>query len=106
MVEKPFWVQPIRWFALQLAVESAESETWQEFLCEALEGGHQQLLDILLDGAILSKQPGSVLQGCPDESLPFVIKRLIARLLAIATEPYPFQVDHSQSTPLRTRIAI
>lgn len=105
-LQNPFWVQPIRWFALQLALESSEGETWQEFLCEALEGKHLQLLDLLLDGAILSKQPGSILQRCPDENLPFVIERLITRLLAIATEPYPFHADGSQSTPLRTRIAI
>ncbi|NJL39434.1 MAG: ATP-binding protein, partial [Leptolyngbyaceae cyanobacterium SM1_4_3] len=105
-LQNPFWVQPIRWFALQLALESSEGDTWQEFLYEALEGEHLQLLDLLLDGAILSKQPGSVLQGCPDENLPFVIERLITRLLAIATEPYPFHADGSQSTPLRTRIAI
>jgi hypothetical protein len=105
-LQNPFWVQPIRWFALQLALKSSEGETWQEFLCEALEGDHLQLLDLLLDGAILSKQPGSVLQGCPDENLPFVIERLITRLLAIATELYPFHADGFQSTPLRTRIAI
>ncbi|MGG6295188.1 hypothetical protein ACQ4M4_12425 [Leptolyngbya sp. AN02str] len=105
-LQNPFWVQPIRWFALQLALESSAGETWQELLCEALEGDHLQLLDLLLDGAILSKQPGSVLQGCPDENLPFVIERLITRLLAIATEPYPFHADGFQSTPLRTRIAI
>ena len=105
-LQNPFWVQPIRWFALQLALESSEGETWQEFLCEALEGEHLQLLDLLLDGAILSKQPGSILQGCPDENLPFVIERLITRLLAIATEPHPFHVDDFQSTPLRIRITI
>lgn len=107
-LQNPFWVQPIRWFALQLALESSEGETWQEFLCEALEGDHLQLLDLLLDGAILSKQLDSTLRGCPDENLPFVIERLITRLLAIATEPYPFHVhaDGSQSTSLRTRIAI
>jgi len=105
-LQNPFWVQPIRWFALQLALESSEGDTWQEFLYEALEGEHLQLLDLLLDGAILSKQPASVLQMCPDESLPFVVERLITRLLAIATEPYPFHADGSQSTPLRTRIAI
>ncbi|NJN92487.1 MAG: hypothetical protein HC878_20420 [Leptolyngbyaceae cyanobacterium SL_5_14] len=105
-LQNPFWVQPIRWFALQFALESSEGDTWQEFLYEALEGEHLQLLDLLLDGAILSKQSGSVLQGCSDERLPFVIERLITRLLAIATEPYPFHADGSQSTPLRTRIAI
>lgn len=107
-LQNPFWVQPIRWFALQLALESSEgeTETWQEFLSEALEGEHLQLLDLLLDGAILSKQPGSVLQMCPDESLPFAVERLITRLLVIATEPHPFYADGSQSTPLRTRIAI
>ena len=103
-LQNPFWVQPIRWFTLQLALEPGKGETWQEFLCEALEGKHLQLLDVLLDGAILSKQPDSVLQGCPDESLPFVIERIITRLLTIATEP--FHVDDYQSTPLRTRIAI
>jgi ATPase family associated with various cellular activities (AAA) len=105
-LKNSFWVQPIRWFALQLALESKESETWQELIREALEGEHLQLLDLLLDGAILSKQPGSVLQGFPDKSLPFVIERLITRLLAIATEPYPFHADGSQSTPLRTHIVI
>jgi hypothetical protein len=35
-------------------MESSEGETWQEFSCEALEGNHLQLLDLLLDGAILS----------------------------------------------------
>lgn len=105
-LQNPFWMQPIRWFALQLALESSEGETWQELLCEALEGNHLQLLDLLLDGAILSKQPGSVLQGCPDENLPLLIARLITRLLVIATEPYPFHADGSQSKPLRTRIAI
>lgn len=104
-LKNPLWVQPIRWFALQLALESEKSETWQELMCEALKGKHL-LLDLLLDGAILSKQPSSLLQGCPDGSLPFVIERLITRLLAIATEPYPFHADGSQSTPLRTRIVI
>lgn len=105
-LRNPLWVQPISWFALQLAMESEASETWQELICEALECEHLQLLDLLLDGAILSKQPSSVLQGYPDENLPVVIKRLITRLLAIATYPSPFHVDDSQSTPLRTRIAI
>lgn len=105
-LQNPFWVQPIRWFALQLALESSEGETWQEFLYEALGGEHLQLLDLLLDGAILSKQPAAILQMCPDESLSFVVERLITRLLVIATEPYPFHADSFQSTPLRTRIAI
>ena len=105
-LKNPFWVQPIRWFALQLAMESAESETWQELICEALEGEHLQLLDLLLDGAILSKQPDVVLQGCPDRSLPLIIARLIARLLAIATDPHPFHIDVLQSTSLQEHIAI
>jgi hypothetical protein len=105
-LKNPFWVQPVRWFALQLALKSEESETWQELICEALKGEYLQLLDLLLDGAILSKQPGSVLHGFPDESLPFVIERLITRLLAIATETYSFHSDGSQSTPLRTHIVI
>jgi hypothetical protein len=105
-LQNPFWVQPIRWFALQLALESSKGETWQEFLCEALAGEHLQLLDLLLDGAILSKQPNSVLQMCPDKSLPFVVERLITRLLTIATEQYPFHADGSQSTSLRTLITI
>jgi ATPase family associated with various cellular activities (AAA) len=105
-LRNPLWVQPIRWFSLQLAVDSEKNETWQELMCEALKGEHLQLLDLLLDGAILSKQPASVLKGCSDESLPFVIERLIKRLLTIATDPYPFQVSQSQSQSLRTRIFI
>ncbi len=105
-LKNPFWVQPIRWFALQLAMESAESEIWQELICSALEGEHLQLLDLLLDGAILSKQPDVVLQGCPDRSLPLVIDRMIARLLAIATAPHPFHIDILQSTSLKERIGI
>lgn len=102
-LKNPLWGQPIRWFTLKLASEN--SETWQELLSEALEGKHLLLLDVLLDGAILSKQPGFVLQECPDESLSFTIDRLITRLFAIATEPYPFQEEGSQSTPLQTHIA-
>ena len=107
-LRNPFWVQPVRWFALQLATKLEENETWQELICEALEGEHLQLLDLLLDGAILSKEPSSVLQLCPDESLPFVINRLITRLLAIATEPYPLHLDgnDSQSIPLQECIVI
>lgn len=109
LVEKlknPFWVQPIRWFSLQMALEEEQRETWQELFCEALEYKHSQLLDLLLDGAILSKQPSYVLQECPDGSLSFVIKRLIFRLLRIATIQDPFHADDYKSKPLQTRITI
>ncbi len=103
-LQNPLWTQPIRWFTLKLASE--KSEIWQDWMCEALEGEHLQLLDLLLDGAILSKQADSVLQELPDESLPLVIEHLITRLLAIATEPYPFLIDYYQSKSLQTSIAI
>ncbi|KKD39838.1 MAG: ATP-binding protein [Limnoraphis robusta] len=99
----PLWSQPVRWFALYLAMESEETETWQELLQEAKKGNHLQLIDLLLDGAILSRQPSSVLQGCSGEHLPFFIQRLISRLLAIATEPIPdyFGVFQSMSASQR-----
>ena len=103
-LQNPFWTQPIRWFTLQLASE--ESEIWQDWMCQALEGEHLQLLDLLLDGAILSKQANSILKEFSEESLPLVIDRLITRLLAIATEPYPFPLGHYQSKSLQTSIAI
>ncbi|AUB40821.1 hypothetical protein COO91_06850 [Nostoc flagelliforme CCNUN1] len=85
MLRNPLWSQPIRWFALYLAMKSAETETWQELLQESLEGQHLQLVDLLLDGAILSRQPSSVLNPCVGEQLPFFIERLFSRLFAIAT---------------------
>lgn len=99
----PLWSQPVRWFALYLAMELEETETWQELLREAKKGNHLQLIDLLLDGAILSRQPSSVLQGCSGEHLPFFIGRLISRLLAIATEPTPdyFGVLRSMSASER-----
>lgn len=102
-LRNPLWSQPIRWFALYLAMESEESETWQELLQEAKEGNHLQLIDLLLDGAILSRKGSYVLQSCSGEHLPFFIERLISRLLAIATEPTPdyFGVFQSMSASQR-----
>ncbi|MEG4496370.1 ATP-binding protein [Microcoleus sp. F10-C6] len=105
-LRNPLWSQPVRWFALYLAMESEETETWQELLQEAKEGNHLQLIDLLLDGAILSRQPSSVLQGCSGEHLPFFIKHLISRLLAIATFPNPALAGISESTSAGTRLVI
>ena len=105
-LRNPLWSQPVRWFALYLAMESEESETWHELLQEAKEGNHLQLIDLLLDGAILSRQPSSVLQGCSGEHLPFFIKHLISRLLAIATFPNPALAGISESTSAGTRLVI
>ena len=98
-LRNPLWSQPMRWFALYLTMEPEETETWQELLQEALEGQYLQLVDVLLDGAILSKQPSSVLNVCVGEQLPFFIERLLSRLLAIATDPTPdfFGVFESMS---------
>lgn len=98
-LRNPLWSQPMRWFALYLAMESEETETWLELFQESFESNHLQLIDLLLDGAILSRQPSSVLQGCSSEHLPFLIERLISRLLAIATDPIPdnFGVFQSMS---------
>ena len=104
-LQNPFWVQPIRWFALKLTLDG-DCETWQELLHEALEGQHLQLLDLLLDGAILSKHPDSLFHEVSDDFLSFVIKRLMIRLLVIATESYQLHSDGAQSKSLRTRIAI
>jgi len=102
-LRNPLWSQPVRWFALYLAMESEKSETWQELLQEAKEGNHLQLIDLLLDGAILSRKGSNVLQSCSGEHLPFFIERLISRLLAIATEPTPdyFGVFQSMSASQR-----
>jgi hypothetical protein len=105
-LRNPLWSQPVRWFALYLAMKSEETETWQELLQEAKEGNHLQLIDLLLDGAILSRQPSSVLQGCSGEHLPFFIKHLISRLLAIATFPNPALAGISESTSAGTRLVI
>jgi energy-coupling factor transporter ATP-binding protein EcfA2 len=105
-LKNPFWVQPIRWLMLQLAMNSPASETWEELIIEALDGEYLQLLDLLLDGAILSKQPGILLDRCPNQSLPFIIKRLITRLLAIATDLDPLCIEILQSVSLSERIAI
>ncbi|WP_373530027.1 AAA family ATPase [Nostoc sp.] len=98
-LRNPLWSQPIRWFALHLAMESEETETWQELLQEALSGEHLQLVDVLLDGAILSRQPSSVLNVCVGEQIPFFIERLFSRLFAIATDATPdfFGVFESMS---------
>ncbi|HYW18868.1 MAG TPA: ATP-binding protein [Nodularia sp. (in: cyanobacteria)] len=98
-LRNPLWSQPFRWFALYLAMKSAETETWQELLQEALEGRHLQLVDLLLDGVILSRQPSSVLNACVGEQLPFFIERLFSRLFAIATDQTPdlFGVFESMS---------
>ncbi|MEG4818391.1 hypothetical protein [Microcoleus sp. K5-D4] len=105
-LRNPLWSQPVRWFALYLAMKSEETETWQELLQEAKEGNHLQLIDLLLDGAILSRQPSSVLQGCSGEHLPFFIKHLISRLLAIATFPNPALAGISESRSAGTRLVI
>ena len=86
-LRNPLWSQPFRWFALYLTIESGNSEIWQELIQEALHNNHLQLVDLLLDGAILSRQPSSVLNICIGEQLPFFIERLFSRLLAIATHP-------------------
>jgi GTPase SAR1 family protein len=105
-LKNPFWVQPIRWLMLQLAIDSPASETWEELIIEALEGKHLQFLDLLLDGAILSKQPAILLDRCPHQSLPFIIERTIVRLLAIATDLDPLYTEILQSVSLPKRIAI
>jgi hypothetical protein len=99
----PLWSQPVRWFALYLAMELEETETWQELLQEAKESNHLQLIDLLLDGAILSRKGSYVLQSCSGEHLHFFIERLISCLLAIATEPTPdyFGVLQSMSASQR-----
>jgi hypothetical protein len=109
LVEKltnPLWSQPIRWFALQSVINSEDRETWHETVYEALEQEQLQLLDSFLDGAILSKQAGVVLKDCPREHLPLIIKRLIIRLLAIATTPFHYEASDSQPTSLRTKLAV
>jgi ATPase family associated with various cellular activities (AAA) len=105
-LKNPFWVQPIRWLMLQLAMNSPASETWEELIIEALDGEYLQLLDLLLDGAILSKQPDILLDRCPHQSLPFIIERTIARLLAIATDLDPLYTEILHSVSLPERIAI
>lgn len=105
-LRNPLWSQPVRWFALYLAMESEKSETWQEVLQEAKEGNHLQLIDLLLDGAILSRKGSYVLQSCSGEHLPFFIERLISRLLAIATEPTPDYFGVSQSMSASQRLML
>jgi energy-coupling factor transporter ATP-binding protein EcfA2 len=105
-LRNPLWSQPVRWFALYLAMESEETEIWQELLQEAKEGNHLQLIDLLLDGAILSRKGSYVLQSCSGEHLPFFIERLISRLLAIATFANPALAGISESTSAGTRLAI
>ncbi len=103
-LRNPLWSQPIRWFALYLAMESEETETWQELFQEALAGEHLQLVDVLLDGAILSRQPSSVLNVCVGEQLPFLIERLFSQLFAIATYPNPYFAKNSQSMSAGARL--
>jgi len=105
-LRNPLWSQPVRWFALYLAMESEETEIWQELLQEAKEGNHLQLIDLLLDGAILSRKGSYVLQSCSGEHLPFFIERLISRLLAIATFPNPALAGISESRSAGTRLVI
>ncbi|MEQ9672510.1 hypothetical protein [Coleofasciculus sp. G2-EDA-02] len=103
-LRNPLWCQPMRWFALHLAMESTEAETWQELLQESSEGNHLQLTDLLLDGAILSKQGSNVLQGCSEKRLPFIVERIISRLLAIATFPHPVIAKNLESMSLGKRL--
>lgn len=103
-LRNPLWSQPIRWFTLYLAMESEETETWQELFQEALAGEHLQLVDVLLDGAILSRQPSFVLNVCVGEQLPFLIERLFSQLFAIATYPNPYYAKNSQSMSAGARL--
>lgn len=103
-LKNPLWSQPMRWFALYLTMEPEETETWQELLQEALEGNHLQLLDLLLDGVILSSKPCSVLQVSLGDELPFLIERLLSRLFAIATFPNPYLAETSQSMSAGARL--
>ena len=105
-LRNPLWSQPMRWFALYLAMESEETETWQELLQESFEGNHLQLIDLLLDGAILSRKGSCVLQGCSGEHLPCFIERIIPRLLANATFPNPALTGVSQSMSAGARLAL
>jgi energy-coupling factor transporter ATP-binding protein EcfA2 len=104
-LRNPLWSQPMRWFALYLTMEPEETETWQELLQEALEGQYLQLVDVLLDGAILSSKPCSVLQVSLGDELPFLIERLLSRLFAIATFPNPYLAETSQSMSAAVRLA-
>jgi len=104
-LRNPLWSQPMRWLALYLAMESEETETWQELLQESFEGNHLQLIDLLLDGAILSRKGSCVLQGCSGEHLPCFIERIIPRLLVIATLRNDTLAGVSQSMPAGARLA-
>ncbi len=82
------WSQPMRWFALYIALESDETEIWQEFLQEAIESEHNQLIKLLIDGAILSGRVKILLDSFSKEQFPFLLEQLCSRLLAIATLPH------------------
>lgn len=105
-LRNPLWSHPMRWFALYLAMESEETETWQELLQESFEGNHLQLIDLLLDGAILSRKGSCVLQGCSGEPLPFFIERILSRLLVIATLPNPVLTGISRSLSAGARLTL
>lgn len=103
--KNPLWSQPISWFALYLAMES--EETWRELLQESYEGNYsQQLINLLLDGAIASKKPSSVFQGIPKKYLPSIVDPLLSRLLAIATLPHPALARISESRSAAKKLAI
>ena len=105
-LRNPLWSQPVRWFALYLAMELEETEIWQEFLQKSFEGNHLQLIDLLLDGAILSAKGSYVLQSSSGEHLPFFIERIISRLLAIATLPNPVLAEISPSISAGARLTL
>lgn len=106
-VKNPFWIQPVRWFAMHLINESTDDGAWQELFHDALENEDSQLLlDLLIDSSILSKKADIVLQECPKEKIASITTRLVARFFAVATVPYLDFRNDTHSIPLQTLVAL
>ncbi|MGL6340896.1 MAG: AAA family ATPase, partial [Waterburya sp.] len=99
------WSQPMRWFALYIALKSEETEIWQEFLQESIESEHNQLIKLLIDGAILSGRVKILQENFSEGQLPFLLAQLCSSLLAIATLPSPELIEIIKSLPPGERIA-
>ncbi|WP_019503269.1 AAA family ATPase [Pleurocapsa sp. PCC 7319] len=99
------WSQPMRWFALYIAIESDETEIWQEFLQESIESEHKQLIKLLIDGAILSGRVKILLNSFSEEQIPFLLEQLCSRLIAIATLPHSEYIEITKSLSPGARIA-
>ncbi len=83
-LRNPLWLKPIQWFALSLVINTDKNDIWHDLLKEAIRKEQLQVIDLLLDGAILSKKSYNILTEIPNNITPLILERIFSRLHATA----------------------